>query len=259
MLERNEKFYYRCRQCDKKLYDEMMATYAPYTSTEAMKQVNYTWHTQGNGSMNTSVFTLAPKHKTFSMKNILLTRASITAGLQIAGHEKFWENVATSLEFTRDTNFLSTLQSRDMKKKRARIVQRSKGGKIRLSQTKYKKQSSAHNTRIDGYKEGMFYEYGVAVTLAKKTLKTVQQNPAGTPVDQLQYSYYHPLYCITLGHKDCRNKQCGMNVKSEVERKAALKFILAESVNLEVIRNATMYVFFRQYTDLYVHYFCIIY
>ena len=83
----------------------------------------------------------------------------------------------------------------------------------------------------------MFYESGVAVTLAKKILKTVQQNPAGTSVDQLRCSYYHPLYCTILGHKDCRIKQCGMKVKSEVERKISLEFILAESINLEVKRN----------------------
>ena len=60
------------------------------------------------------------------------------------------------------------LRSKDTKKKRAMIAQKSKGGKNRHSQTKYKKQSSEHKTQLDRYKEGMFYESGVAVTLAKK-------------------------------------------------------------------------------------------
>ena len=45
MLERNEKGYYRCRQRDKQLYDDMMQAYAPYITTEAMKQLNHNWHT----------------------------------------------------------------------------------------------------------------------------------------------------------------------------------------------------------------------
>ena len=108
----------------------MMVTYAPCISTEAMKQVNHPWYTQGSESMNTSIFALTPKHKTYSMTNSLLTRLSIDARLKISGHKNFWENVAASLEFIWDTKFLSTLRSRDMKKKRARIVQRSKGGNI---------------------------------------------------------------------------------------------------------------------------------
>ena len=89
MLERNENDYYRWRQRDTNVYDEIMAAYTLYISTETMTQVNHPWHAQGNESMNTSVFSLAPKHNTYSMTNSLLTRVSIAAGLQIAGHEKF--------------------------------------------------------------------------------------------------------------------------------------------------------------------------
>ena len=95
MLVRNERVYYRCRQRDKQLYDDMMEAYAPYITTEAMKQLNHNWHTQKNEAMNTSVSTFAPKSKTYSMTNSLLTRVSIAAGISIAGHEQFWINVAT--------------------------------------------------------------------------------------------------------------------------------------------------------------------
>ena len=60
------------------------------------------------------------------------------------------------------------LRSRDAKKKKARIVQSSKEGKVRRSQVKYKQTNDAHKTQLDAYKEGMFYESGVAITLKKK-------------------------------------------------------------------------------------------
>ena len=76
--------------------------------------------------MNISASAFAPKVKTYSMTNSLITRVSIAAGILIAGHEQFWKNVATKLEFTFDANFMSMLRSRDRKKDDARIVQRSK-------------------------------------------------------------------------------------------------------------------------------------
>ena len=96
--------------------------------------------------MNTFVSLFAPKGKTYSMTNSLLTRVAIAAGISIAGHEQFWTNVATELEFTFDANFMSMLRSRDRKKRNSRIVQRSKAGKTRRSQSKTAKQNDAHKT-----------------------------------------------------------------------------------------------------------------
>ena len=131
------------------------------------------------------------------------------------------------------------LRSRDRKKEKARIVQRSKEGKIRRSQSKTAKQNDAHKTQLDAYKEGTFYESGVAMSLAKKTLKAVARNPKGTPPGQWRCPYYHPLYCTLLGHSSCGSTACGMKLKSKVERAAALKVITAEQIEEEVKLNAT--------------------
>ena len=228
MLDRNERGYYRCRQRDKQLYDDMMSAYAPYITTEAMKQLNHNWHTQNNEAMNTSVSAFAPKGKTYSRTNSLVTRVSIAAGISIAGHDQFWKNFGTELDFTFDANFMSMLRSRDRKKESARLVQRSKAGKSRRSQGKTAKQNDVHKTQLDAYKEGTFYECGVVMSLAKKTMKAVPRNPEGTPADQWKCPYYHPLYCTLLGHSSCSSKVCGMKYKSKVERAAALKVITAE-------------------------------
>ena len=102
--------------------------------------------------MNTFVVAFAPKGKTYSMTNSLLTRVSISAGISIAGQKQFWINVATELEFTFDANFLSHLKSRDRKKKKARVVQRSIEGEKQRSQSKYMKQGDAHKNQPDTYK-----------------------------------------------------------------------------------------------------------
>ena len=250
MVERNEKGYYRCRQRVKKLCDDMMAVYTPYITIEALRQVNHPWTTQKNEAMNTSVAAFAPKGKTYSMMNNLLTRVSIAARISIAGHEQFWINVATELGFTFDANFLSHLKSRDRKKKKSRVVQWSIDGKKRRSQLKYSKQSEAHKTQLYAYKQGLFYESSVTISLAKKTLKTVARNPKGAPDDQMRCPYYHPLYCTALAHKACSSPLCGMKTKSKVERAVALKFILAEQVDSEVKKNASLGMFYFSYFSI---------
>ena len=75
----------------------MMSAYTPYITTEAMKQLNHPWYTPKIEAMNTSVSALAPKGKTYSMTNSLLTRVPIAADISIARHEHFWKNVATKL------------------------------------------------------------------------------------------------------------------------------------------------------------------
>ena len=94
-----------------------MLAYVPYITVEALTQVNHPWYTQKNEAMNTSVSTFAPKGKTYSMINSLLARVSIASGISIAGHDKFWENVASELEFNFDNDFISQLKVRDRENK----------------------------------------------------------------------------------------------------------------------------------------------
>ena len=135
-------------------------------------------------------------------------------------------------------------------KKKERVYQRSIEGKKGRSQSKYQKQGEAHKTQLDAYKQGMFYESGVAIGLAKKTLKTVVRNPKGTAADQMRCPYYHPLYCTVLAHKSCGSPLCGMKTKSKVERAAALKYILAEQVDSEVKKNASLGMFYFSYFSI---------
>ena len=128
-----------------------MEAHTSYITIDALRQVNLFMAYTENEALNTSVAAFAPKGKTYSMTNSLLARVSIAAGVSIAGHEKFWKNVAAELEFTFDDNFISQLKACNGNKQKSRVFQRSKEGKTRRSQTKYKKQNEVHKTQLDVY------------------------------------------------------------------------------------------------------------
>ena len=63
----------------------------------------------------------------------------------------------------------------------------------------------------DGYQTGV----AVAVAIAKRNLPAAsERNPKGTPKEKWRCPFY-PDYCTVLGHKDARNKDCGMKEKSK--------------------------------------------
>ena len=66
-----------------------MVAYSPCITPENMKQVYHWWNTQKNKAINTYVTSYAPKGKTYSKNNSLLSRVSIAGGIQILGCEQF--------------------------------------------------------------------------------------------------------------------------------------------------------------------------
>ena len=54
-----------------------------------------------------------------------------------------------------------------------RVVTASMDGKKRRSKHKYEKLNDAHKTQLHGFKDGMYYENGVAAVTAKRELKKV--------------------------------------------------------------------------------------
>ena len=123
-----------------------MEAHTSYITIDALRQVNLFMAYTENEALNTSVAAIAPKNKTYSMTNSLLARVSITVGVLIAGHEKFWENVASKLEFTFDDNFISQIRYRNKKKKNVRVVQNSKEAKQKRSQAKHTKFTNGQKT-----------------------------------------------------------------------------------------------------------------
>ena len=191
--------------------------------------------------MNTSVASYTPKSKHYCITNSLLTRVGIAGACQVLEHAKFWSMVCAEFDFQIDANLLSVLTQRDEHKRRKNIRQSTIKGKRKRSSHTHDKINMEHKQYMASYKEGCFYETGVAVAAAKKNLPSAgNRNPKGTAADQLKCPYHHPLYCTVLGYSSCANKRCAMKLKSKEERNAALKVILSEAVNMKVYRCAAI-------------------
>ena len=102
MMERNDRGYYRCKVKDKKLYDEIMGVYSRFITRDMLEQLNHKWSTQKNEAMNTSVFSLAPKHKHYSRTDLYSLRAVLRALV------KFSDSPQSGLRYTKRTKPIST-------------------------------------------------------------------------------------------------------------------------------------------------------
>ena len=64
--------------------------------------------------------------------------------------------------------------------------------------------SQAHTDHLNELKTGAEYKTGSAVKTAKKTIKAASNcNPTGTLPEQWKCPFFHPKYCIKLGHTGC--------------------------------------------------------
>ena len=138
-----------------------------------------------------------------------------------------------------DDGLKSFLQKRGTQKRKKNIRQATIDGKRKRSTKKNEKLNREKQEFLDGHKAGMEYQSGVAVAAAKKNLPSAaDRNPKGTPKDQLRCAYWHPLYCTTRGHNDCRNRNCAMRLKSKEEREVAKQYILNELIQNEISANS---------------------
>ena len=78
---------------DENLYHQIFDALEPFIKEDMLKMLWHQYDTNINEAMNRSVSSFAPKDRTFSRTMSLQTRVSIAAGVQIAGHYKFWKKV----------------------------------------------------------------------------------------------------------------------------------------------------------------------
>jgi len=138
-----------------------------------------------------------------------------------------------------DTNLARHLTKKDMEKGKRQYKQATKGYKARRSANKYSKFAVAHRDQLEELKTGAKFETGVAVQVAKKSLKNApKRNPEGTLLADWKCPYFHKKFCNTKGHKDCRSENCYMNGKPKNLRDEAVKEIEYEAIALKMDANA---------------------
>ena len=221
-----------------KTYEQICNTYQKYITDEHLKMLHHPWTTQANEALNRSVSAYAPKDRTYSKTESLMTRVDIAAAIHNVGHETFWRRIFRVLNLHFDDNLVRFLRSLDVRKQKQKLRAATKEGKSRRSKSRCEKYSTALKSHIRDHREGMEYESGIAIKKATKIAKylsnTTARNPEGTPKEELKCRFNHPLFCTKLGHTSCRSKECMMNSKSKVERDSAAKTILDEMVKREL-------------------------
>ena len=240
MRQKKENKYYRCKQRDAKLYEQIREAYLPHVTLAKIAMLNHPHHTQGNEAMNTSVMSYAPKSKTFCKTKSLETRVGIAAGVMILGYEKLWIRIFDALKLEMDTALLHSLQSRDVKKNRKAATQKTTTGKKRRRDGEYTRNNKRHAAQMHDLKTGKTYGAGVALATAKKVAtketSAAERNPQGTRLEDWKCPYFHPLYCTVRGHKSMANDQCGVHGKSKEELKSILAIIKADALQQALAR-----------------------
>ena len=78
---------------DENLYHQIFDALEPFIKEDILKMLWHEYDTNINEAINRSVSSFTSKDRTFSPIMSLQTRFSIAAGVQIAGHYKFWKKV----------------------------------------------------------------------------------------------------------------------------------------------------------------------
>ena len=239
MVDRTEKGYYRCKVKHEALYNECLAAYAKYCTPTMLAMLQHNFSTQKNEALNHAVATIAPKTKDFSKSNSLRTRVMLTGAAQIVGHLELWSRIFKKLEVEMDENLIKHLKGKDNKKAKRQEQQKTKKYKASRSSNRYDKFSEAHRDQLEEMKTGAMYESGVAVKVAKKSLKEApKRNPEGTKLEEWKCPYFHKNYCVKQGHKDCRSIDCCMFGKSKEDRDKVSKEIEKEAIAIAVNSKA---------------------
>ena len=229
--------YFRSKEIDSKLYEQIMECMKPYLTDNKLKMLMHPWSTQLNKAMNTLVSTYTPKTKTLCRTMSLKTRVGIAAAVQGLGYKEFWSRVFQKLGITMDDTFYSLLESRDRNKNSIRICQKSKGKLVRRKEY-LAKFATAHEEQMNNAKTGKNYGSDIDLKAAKKSAKekltATMRNPKGTP-KHLQRCAYYPHYCNVIGHTTVGNKVCGANNKTLAKRKALLAKIQQVTIDEELV------------------------
>ena len=97
------------------------------------------------------LFSVIPRLKShfseFNITDSLDVRVAIAAGIQILGYKSFWIYIFVAFNLDKDDNSLNILEQRDVVKTNKTITEKSKEGKMRKSDLKYKKSQNCNRRR----------------------------------------------------------------------------------------------------------------
>ena len=251
LLDRFESGYYRSKNDNAMVYEQIISLYKPYLTVDHLKQLSHPFTTQHNESMNQSVSAFAPKGKTFSRIQSLETRVAIAVVIQIKGYEAFWDIIFTECNMKLDDNLRAYLRRMDKQKRRKRQLAESKTSKLKRSKVRHQKLKNDHKQDMEAQKRGEVYEAGVALKSAKNDAKTLNthalRNSVGTPKAKWRYKYWHQDYCQVLGHTTSASKLCGMHKQPKWKQEEAINKTMGDLIEkaLQTTDNTSKYILIK--------------
>ena len=121
---RKKKGYYRNKEKDKEVYDDLCTNFERFTTKKAMVEILHPHDTQLNEAMNNAFSYVAPKNKNYSRSMELMSRISMVIGMHNIGKYNFMKGFVTSLEMTDKNQFMNSLRKEDLKKGKKQLQQK---------------------------------------------------------------------------------------------------------------------------------------
>ena len=215
--------YFRCKIKYTKVYKQLSKIHDNNTCNELLIMINHHHNTQGVEAMNKSCSAVAQKGETFSKTMSLTARLQVACASQIVGHHQLWTRIYASIGLGLGDTLSQYLEKKDADKRARHDVRKTISYKSSRKQGWTNKYNQLREKQMYDNKNGLGYETGMAMTLARSRLKenNVERNPKGTPDKKLRCPYHHPKWCTVLGHNSRRSDKCMIKGKSPEILKAA--------------------------------------
>jgi hypothetical protein len=92
---------YRNKQVNKKLYLLVCEIIDKFSDEAKLRECHHQMHSQKNESMNKSIMRYCPKDKTLCRTMVLTSPIHLAIGIDTLGHQSFFEEVFSTMGFTR--------------------------------------------------------------------------------------------------------------------------------------------------------------
>jgi hypothetical protein len=92
---------YRNKQVNNKLFLLVCEIIDKFLDEAKLRECHHQMHSQKNEAMNKSIMRYCPKDKTLCRTIILTSRIHLAIGIDALGHQSFFEEVFSTMRFTR--------------------------------------------------------------------------------------------------------------------------------------------------------------
>lgn len=161
--ERTPTTFYRSKENDKELYEQMVNAYSKYTTPERLIESLHPFDTQVNESLNKVASNYCPKDRTYATTMSFNNRLSIVIGIHNSGHRNFWEAVFNRIGLTMTSDLIDNLSQRDQTKSRKRKYNAKREVKLKRVKVQNEKMKEMMKKQKLDEIRGATYQSGVAL------------------------------------------------------------------------------------------------